>query len=125
MHLTSWRSLTDDLLYSGDVNAALRRLLKEGMTDRDGRRMEGLADLMERLRARREELLANSDLGSAVEGIGEELAEITDLERSEMDRQERAARQSGDEDWARKPLSSRSRTSVSTSTSCPPIWPVG
>lgn len=92
--------LTDDLLYSGDVNAALRRLLKEGMTDRDGRRMEGLADLMERLRARREELLANSDLGSAVEGIGEELAEITDLERSEMDRQERAARQSGDEDWA-------------------------
>ena len=93
--------LTDDLLYSGDVNAALRRLLKEGMTDRDGRRMEGLADLMERLRARREELLANSDLGSAVEGIGEELAEITDLERSEMDRQERAARQSGDEDWAR------------------------
>ncbi|MCB1027022.1 MAG: hypothetical protein KDB24_04580 [Microthrixaceae bacterium] len=93
--------LTDDLLYSGDVNAALRRLLQEGMTDRDGKRLEGLADLIERLRQRREEMLANSDLGSAVEGIGEELAEITDLERAEMDRQERAARDSGDDEWIR------------------------
>ena len=93
--------LTDDLLYSGDVNAALRRLLQEGMTDRDGRRLEGLTDLIERLRERREELLANSDLGSAVEGIGQELTEITDMERAEMDCQEAAARASGDEEWAR------------------------
>ncbi|MEZ5383707.1 MAG: hypothetical protein R2754_18155 [Microthrixaceae bacterium] len=93
--------LTDDLLYSGDVNAALRRLLNEGMTDRDGRRLEGLAELLERLKQRREELLAQSDVGSAVEGIGEELAAITDLERAEMDRQEAAARASGDEEWVR------------------------
>ena len=93
--------LTDDLLYSGDVNAALRRLLQEGMTDRDGRRLEGLTDLIERLRERREELLANSDLGSAVEGIGQELTEITDMERAEMDCQEVAARASGDEERAR------------------------
>ena len=45
--------ITDDLLYHGDVNAALRRLMQEGMNDRDGRRIEGMRDLMRRLRDRR------------------------------------------------------------------------
>lgn len=107
--------LTDDLLYSGDVNAALRRLLQEGMTDRDGRRLEGLTDLIERLRERREELLANSDLGSAVEGIGQELTEITDMERAEMDCQEAAARPRATRSGPGRPRSP-SPTSVLTST---------
>ena len=34
--------LTDDLLYHGDLNAALRRLMQHGMTDADGNRMQGL-----------------------------------------------------------------------------------
>lgn len=35
--------LTDDLLYHGDVNAALRRLMQQGMTDRNGEQMMGCA----------------------------------------------------------------------------------
>nr|MBA3606801.1 hypothetical protein [Acidimicrobiia bacterium] len=37
--------LTDELLYHGDVNAALRRLMHQGF-DRDGERLEGLRDVM-------------------------------------------------------------------------------
>ena len=49
--------IADDLLYHGDVNSALRRMMQEGMTDRDGRRMEGIREMMERLRDRRREIL--------------------------------------------------------------------
>ena len=33
--------LTDELLYHGDVNAALRRMMQEGMRDRDGDQLAG------------------------------------------------------------------------------------
>ncbi len=34
--------LTDDLLYHGDVNAALRRMMQDGLRDRDGEQLKGL-----------------------------------------------------------------------------------
>ena len=34
--------ITDDLLYHGDVNAALRRMMNQGMRDRDGSRDGGV-----------------------------------------------------------------------------------
>ena len=34
--------LADDLMYHGDLDSALRRLMREGMTDKDGKRIEGL-----------------------------------------------------------------------------------
>ena len=49
--------LTDELLYHGDVNAALRRMLQEGMRDREGERLEGLRDLLARLREERQQRL--------------------------------------------------------------------
>ena len=45
--------LTDDLLYHGDVNAALRRLMQQGMRDRDGNQMQGLRELLQKLREER------------------------------------------------------------------------
>ena len=42
--------IADELLYHGDVNSALRRLMQGGMTDRDGRQMEGVREMMQRLR---------------------------------------------------------------------------
>ena len=45
--------LTDELLYHGDVNAALRRMMQDGMRDADGNRLDGLRDLMDRLRQER------------------------------------------------------------------------
>ena len=41
--------LSDELLETGDLDEALDRLLREGFTTRDGKKMEGLRDLLERL----------------------------------------------------------------------------
>ncbi len=39
--------LTDELLYHGDVNAALRRMMQEGLRDRNGEQLQGLRELLE------------------------------------------------------------------------------
>ena len=49
--------MTDDLLYHGDLNAALRRMMQSGFRDRNGERLQGLRELMEKLRRRRSDLL--------------------------------------------------------------------
>jgi len=69
-------SVSDDLLYHGDLDAALRRILREGFMTASGERIRGLNDLTERLRSRREELLASSDLSGLHEEARRRLAEI-------------------------------------------------
>ena len=88
---------TDDLVYHGDVNAALRRMLQEGIRDRMGERIAGIRELLERLRQRRREELADHDLGGVYDDIADELREVVSQERAEIDRLEAAARQSGDQ----------------------------
>ena len=56
-------SLTDDLLYHGDVNNALRRLMQDGLRDLNGDRIAGLREMMEKLRARRDQIQERGDLG--------------------------------------------------------------
>ena len=41
--------IKDDLMYHGDVGHALRRMLQEGFSDRNGRHIEGLQELLERI----------------------------------------------------------------------------
>jgi len=45
--------INDDVMYHGDVGAALRRIMQQGFSDRDGKRIAGLRELLERLRERR------------------------------------------------------------------------
>ena len=89
--------LTDELLYHGDVNAALRRMMQEGVQDRDGNQLQGLRELLEKLRREREERLANSDLGGVYDEIKAELDDILDEERHAIDNALREAQASGDE----------------------------
>ncbi len=89
--------LTDDLLYHGDVNSALRRLMQQGMQDRNGERVEGLRELMERLRQARQERLDRGDLGGVYKEIADELDDIVDEERHAIDNATRSAEASGDE----------------------------
>ena len=42
--------LTDDLLFHGDINSALGRMMREGMRDADGNRIEGLREMMDKIR---------------------------------------------------------------------------
>jgi uncharacterized protein with von Willebrand factor type A (vWA) domain len=89
--------ITDDLLYHGDVHAALRRLMQQGFRDRNGEQLMGMRDLMERLRRQRRERLEQHDLGGVYEEIAESLREVLDLEREGLDQLAREARESGDQ----------------------------
>ena len=88
--------LSDDLIYHGDLNAALRRLMQEGFRTPAGEQLAGLRELLERLRRRRREELQNHDLGGVFEEIARELREIVAQERAAIDDAEREARRSGD-----------------------------
>jgi uncharacterized protein with von Willebrand factor type A (vWA) domain len=89
--------ITDDLLYHGDLNAALRRLLQSGFRDRNNERIAGLRELIEKLRRRRRDELERYDLGGVYDDIAEELRDIVRTERQALDELVDEARASGDE----------------------------
>jgi uncharacterized protein with von Willebrand factor type A (vWA) domain len=78
--------IADDLLYHGDLNAALRRALQSGMQTPDGRQLEGLRQLLERIARRRREELERHELSGLGEDIARRLDEVMDLERGALDR---------------------------------------
>src|SRR5215213_9712101 len=88
--------VTDDLLYHGDLNAALRRMLQSGFRDRDGNRVQGMRELLERLRRRRREELERHDLGGVYDEVADALREVVDMERQGLDDLDAEARASGD-----------------------------
>jgi uncharacterized protein with von Willebrand factor type A (vWA) domain len=89
--------ITDDLLYHGDLNAALRRMLQSGFKDRNDERIQGIRELLERLRRRRRDELERYDLGGVYDDIAQELRDVIDMERGGLDELVREARDSGDE----------------------------
>ncbi len=89
--------LTDELLYHGDLNQALQRLLQRGFRDREGERVAGMRELLEQLRQRRREMLERHDLGGPYEEIAQRLRDIVDQERTGIDDLVEEARQSGDQ----------------------------
>ena len=88
--------ITDDLLYHGDINAALRRMMQEGFDSDNGERMKGLREMMDELRRKRRETLESHDLGGIYDEIAKELREVVDTEREAIDELAQEARDSGD-----------------------------
>jgi uncharacterized protein with von Willebrand factor type A (vWA) domain len=89
--------LTDELLFHGDLNQALQRLLQRGFKDRNGERVAGMREMLERLRERRREMLDRHDLGGPYEDIAERLREIVGQERAGIDALVEEAQASGDQ----------------------------
>ena len=89
--------LTDDLLYHGDLNSALRRLLQQGFRDRNDERVSGLKDLLEKLKRRRRDDLERYDLGGVYEDVAERLRDVVDTERQGIESYQREAQASGDQ----------------------------
>ncbi len=89
--------LTDELLYHGDVNAALRKMMQDGMRDRDGNQLQGLRELLEQLREERQNRLDQHDLGGVYDEINDELNDLIDEERHAIENALRDAENSGDE----------------------------
>jgi uncharacterized protein with von Willebrand factor type A (vWA) domain len=90
-------AVTDDLLYHGDVNSALRRIMQQGMKDRNGERVAGMREMMDKIRERREDLLERSDLGGVYSEISQALDDIVNEERHQLDKNVAEANTSGDE----------------------------
>src|SRR3954469_5127017 len=89
--------ITDDLLYHGDLNAALRRLLQSGFRDKNGERLAGVGELLEKVRRRRKDELERYDLGGVYDDIAQELRDVIEQERQGIDDLVSEARASGDE----------------------------
>ncbi|MDP7384294.1 MAG: hypothetical protein QF382_09495, partial [Acidimicrobiales bacterium] len=88
--------MADELLYHGDVNSALRQMMQNGLTDRDGRDMEGIRDMMQRLRERRREILENHNLGGVYDDIADSLREVVETERAALDQLGQPSEAEGD-----------------------------
>ncbi len=94
---TVFDAMTDDLLYHGDVNSALRRMMQEGFKNRNGDRLQGMREIMDRLRKERQERLDRGDLGGVFQEIADALEDIVDEERHAVENATNAAEASGDE----------------------------
>jgi uncharacterized protein with von Willebrand factor type A (vWA) domain len=88
--------LTDELLYHGDLNQALQRLMQRGFRDRNNERIAGMREILEKLRQRRREMLERHDLGGPYEDIAQRLRDIVQQERSGIEQLVQEAQDSGD-----------------------------
>ena len=89
--------LTEDLLDEGDLDAAMDRLLQDGFTTPDGDRVEGLRDLLDRVRERRRELEQSANVGDELADYRDRLEDVLAAERAGLEELLAEAEASGDE----------------------------
>ena len=77
-------AIADDLTEYGDLRWALRNLMSRGMPAGD-HRVQGLRDIMRKLRDRRRERLEQFDLSSVMRDIDQQLARILEMEQDTID----------------------------------------
>jgi len=90
-------ALSDDLLATGDLSDAIERMLRGGIEMPDGERIDGLRDLLEQTRRRRDELMSQGDPDGELAKYRDALDEIEAMERSGIDELAAEAEASGDE----------------------------
>ncbi|MCH7746250.1 MAG: VWA domain-containing protein, partial [Chloroflexi bacterium] len=79
-------SLSEDILTHGDVNRALRNMFQRGMDNDRGQRIDGLRDMMERLRQQRQQQLERYNMDSLMDDLKERLQDVIDTERKGIDK---------------------------------------
>src|SRR5581483_950046 len=86
--------LSRDLLEEGDLRRALDRLMQQGGKRPDGDRLQGLRDMIERLRQQRQEQLSRYNLDSTMQDLAQQLRDIVDQERGGLQKRlDEASRQ--------------------------------
>ena len=78
-------AMSDELLSGGDLEDAMARLARWGMPGR----MEGMQDLLERLRAAKQKRAERHDLSGIFDELKQKLDEVKRLEREGLDRREK------------------------------------
>jgi len=97
-------AISDDMISDGDLMKSLQRLFRWGMDRPDGDRMPGIRNMMERLKAARQQELSRYNLGGVLEDIKQRLEEIEQLERDgiqqriDQGRQRMTEQQQGQQD---------------------------
>ena len=92
--------ITQDILTYGDLQTALQRLVERGLQTRQGMRLAGLRDLLQRLKEEKMSQLSRYDLDSMLDEMREKLDRIIDKERKGLERrlEEGKERERGDGD---------------------------
>jgi uncharacterized protein with von Willebrand factor type A (vWA) domain len=80
------QELQRNLMYDGNLPEALRMMQRNGLTDRLGRRLPSLQELIQRLQRRRQEHLEKYKLNSMMEDIRKRLDDIINTERQGIQR---------------------------------------
>ena len=78
--------LSEQILEGGDLSSVLRRMMRHGADFEQGRRMMGLEELRDRLRAARERNLEQYDLTSMFDDLAKRLEDILAKERGSIAR---------------------------------------
>ena len=78
-------ALADDLMEYGDLRWAMRNLMSRGMQIPQGGSMQGLRDMLKKLRDQKRERLEQFDLSSIFDKFRERLDEILQMERERID----------------------------------------
>ena len=73
--------LAEDLFQGGDFDYALHRLMSRGWRDRQGRRLPGFEEMLERLRQKRLQQMKRYNLNDVCSNIRERLNDILRRER--------------------------------------------
>lgn len=86
-------ALSEDIMNHGDVNRAMRNLMRQGMSGDQGQQITGIKELRERLSRLQQQQLERYNLESAMDDIAERLEDIVSTERSGIERRLDDARQ--------------------------------
>ena len=100
-------ALADDLMEYGDLRWAMRNMLSRGMRIPQGGSMQGLRDMMRKMRERKKRQLERYDLSSIFDGFKERLDEIVAMERERID--EWLSRENDGQDFSEDVLKSIAR----------------
>ncbi len=78
-------AIADDLMEYGDLRWAMRNLMSRGMKVPQGGYMQGLRDMLRKLRDQKKQRLERFDLSSIMKDIEQQLDEVLKMERERID----------------------------------------
>ena len=86
-------ALSEDIMNHGDLDRAMRNLMRQGMDGDQGQRITGLRDLRERLQRLQQQQMERYNLESAMDDIAERLEDVIATERAGIESRLQEARE--------------------------------
>jgi uncharacterized protein with von Willebrand factor type A (vWA) domain len=87
-------ALADDYLRDGNLRQTMERLMREGFQTKDGQRLMGLREMLDRLKQQRQQRLDRYNMSSVMQDIEKQLEQIKEMERAGIQRRlDQAGRQ--------------------------------